>query len=126
MSWQFDSQRPIYAQLVEQMTLHMVTGGYEPGARLPSVRELAGEAQVNPNTMQRAMAELEERGLLRTERTSGRFVTDDLELLENEKRRLARRHANVFLADMAELGFSPEQALELAQSLAEEKGDDSI
>lgn len=114
MSWQFDSERPIYTQLVEELALRMVTGCYSPGSRLPSVRELAAEARVNPNTMQRAMAELEGRGLLHTERTSGRFVTDDLELLENEKRRLARVHVDNFLSRMAELGFTTEQALELA------------
>ncbi|MBR2782900.1 MAG: GntR family transcriptional regulator [Firmicutes bacterium] len=120
MSWQFDSQRPIYTQLVEELVLRMVTGCYGPGSRLPSVRELAGEARVNPNTMQRAMAELEGRGLLRTERTSGRFVTDDLQLLENEKRKLARSHVENFLARMAELGFTTSQAI----ALAAEKGDD--
>lgn len=120
MSWQFDSQRPIYTQLVEELVLRMVTGCYGPGSRLPSVRELAGEARVNPNTMQRAMAELEGRGLLRTERTSGRFVTDDLELLENEKQRLARSHVESFLARMAELGYSTAEAL----ALASRKGDD--
>lgn len=121
MSWQFDSQRPIYTQLVEELVLRMVTGRYGPGSRLPSVRELAGEARVNPNTMQRAMAELEGRGLLHTERTSGRFVTDDLELLENEKRRLAQAHVESFLTRMAELGFSPKQAA----ALAADKGDDN-
>ena len=114
MSWQFDGQRPIYTQLVEELALRMVTGCYGPGSRLPSVRELAAEARVNPNTMQRAMAELEGRGLLHTERTSGRFVTDDLQLLENEKRRLARIHVDSFLSRMAELGFTTKQALELA------------
>ena len=123
MSWQFDAQRPIYAQLVEELTLRMLTGCYGPGSRLPSVRELAGEARVNPNTMQRAMAELEGRGLLRTERTSGRFVTDDLELLESEKRRLARQHLDDFLASMSQLGFSREEALALAAEEGVEKNE---
>ena len=123
MSWQFDSDRPIYTQLVEELALRMVTGCYGPGSRLPSVRELAAEARVNPNTMQRAMAELEGRGLLRTERTSGRFVTDDLELLENEKRGLARKHIENFLAHMAELGFTPEQALALTAEEGVEKNE---
>ena len=123
MSWQFDSERPIYTQLVEELALRMVTGCYGPGSRLPSVRELAAEARVNPNTMQRAMAELEGRGLLRTERTSGRFVTDDLELLENEKRGLARKHIENFLARMAELGFTPEQAVALAAEEGVEKNE---
>ena len=123
MSWQFDSERPIYTQLVEELALRMVTGCYGPGSRLPSVRELAAEARVNPNTMQRAMAELEGRGLLRTERTSGRFVTDDLELLESEKRALARKHIENFLARMAELGFTPEQAIMLAAEEGVEKNE---
>ena len=120
MSWQFDNERPIYTQLVEQLALRMVTHCYQPGARLPSVRELAEEARVNPNTMQRAMAELEAGGLLRTERTSGRFVTEDLQLLETEKQNLAARHIEAFLAHMAQLGYDKEAAL----AMVAEKGAD--
>ncbi|MBR5429699.1 MAG: GntR family transcriptional regulator [Firmicutes bacterium] len=114
MSWEFDAQRPIYTQLVEELILRMVTGCYAPGSRLPSVRELAGEARVNPNTVQRAMADLEARGLIRTERTSGRFVTEDLALLEQEKQQVAQGHVDNFLSRMAQLGYTAEQAVSLA------------
>ena len=75
MSEQFDSSRPIYAQLVERLKARILAGTYQPGGHLDSVRDLAAAAGVNPNTMQRALAQLEAEGLVRTERTSGRFVT---------------------------------------------------
>ena len=77
MAWNLDSDRPIYAQLLERIELQIVSGTYGPGDKLPSVRELAAEASVNPNTMQKAFAELERSGLIVTKRTSGRFVTED-------------------------------------------------
>ena len=77
MPWNLDPQRPIYAQIIERVQLDIVTGHYAPGSRLPSVRELAAQAAVNPNTMQRALSELEGSGLIYAQRTSGRFVTED-------------------------------------------------
>ena len=82
MSEQFDSSRPIYAQLVERLKARILAGTYPPGGHLDSVRDLAAAAGVNPNTMQRALAQLETEGLVRTERTSGRYVTEDTELIE--------------------------------------------
>ena len=114
MSWVFDSGQPIYLQLVQQLKLRILTGVYPPGSRFPTVRELAVEAQVNPNTMQRAMAELEALGLLRTERTSGRFVTADEALLAEGKQKLAAAHIGEFFRRMRELGYSAEEALALA------------
>ena len=75
MSWNLDSQRPIYVQIVERVQLDIITGRYAPGSRLPSVRELAAQAAVNPNTMQKARSELESGGLIYAPRTSGRFGT---------------------------------------------------
>ena len=83
MSEQFDSSRPIYAQLVERLKARILAGTYPPGGHLDSVRDLAAAAGVNPNTMQRALAQLETEGLVRTERTSGRYVTEDTELIEH-------------------------------------------
>ena len=77
MGWNLKSDRPIYAQLIEQIELMIVSGMYPPGAKLPSVRDLAADAAVNPNTMQRALSQLETDGLLYTQRTSGRYVTED-------------------------------------------------
>ena len=77
MTWHFDNDRPIYTQLLEQILFLIVSGQYPPGSKLPSVRDLASEASVNPNTMQRALTELERSGLIYSQRTSGRFVTED-------------------------------------------------
>ena len=86
MAWTLQSDRPIYAQLVERLKTEIVSGVYPPGRRLPSVRELAATASVNPNTMQKAFAELERTGLIITMRTSGRVVTEDTAMI-NETRR---------------------------------------
>ena len=80
MAWDLKSDRPIYTQLVEEIELRIISGRYEAGEKLASVRDLAAEAAVNPNTMQRALAELEQRGLVYSQRTSGRFITEDKEL----------------------------------------------
>ena len=96
MAWSLDSDRPIYAQLVERIQMQIVSGGYPPGGRLPSVRELAAEAAVNPNTMQKAFAELERSGLIVTQRTNGRTVTEDEELIKSIRRKLAKEHILFF------------------------------
>ena len=93
MSEQFDSSRPIYAQLVERLKARILAGTYPPGGHLDSVRDLAAAAGVNPNTMQRALAQLETEGLVRTERTSGRYVTEDTELIEQLRTEAARKLA---------------------------------
>ena len=85
MAWQFDSGRPIYTQLLEQIRILIISGRYPAGSKLPSVRDLAAESSVNPNTMQRALAELERSGLIYSQRTSGRFVTEDEELVKKMK-----------------------------------------
>ena len=89
MGWILDKNRPIYLQLVETLQSRIVSGAYPPGAKIDSVRDLAAEAAVNPNTMQRALAELEQSGLLRAERTAGRFVTEDKELIAAVRNREA-------------------------------------
>ena len=75
MSWNLDSSRPIYAQIIEKVSLDIVSGKYQPGDKLPSVRDLAAQAGVNPNTMQKALSELERENLVHSARTSGRFIT---------------------------------------------------
>lgn len=106
MEWQFNSDRPIYAQLVEQIELAIATGAYLPGARLPGVRELAAEAGVNPNTMQRALAQLETMGLLFTQRTNGRFVTEDTVLVSQLRQQLAQNITKEYLQKMLALGYT--------------------
>ena len=113
MEWRFHSDAPIYAQLVEGITLRIVTGVYPPGDRLPAVRELAVEAGVNPNTMQRALSELERENLVFSQRTSGRFVTEDREMIEEAKKTIADQRIRTFLKAMDQLGYSREEILRL-------------
>ncbi|HHV98825.1 MAG TPA: GntR family transcriptional regulator [Clostridiaceae bacterium] len=120
MPWELKSDRPIYSQLIEQIELRICSGVYPLGSKLPSVRDLAQEAAVNPNTMQRALAKLEEDGLLYTNRTSGRFVTEDVNMIKQVKNRLAKEHVQVFLKKMTELGFDYEEILSIITTIAEE------
>lgn len=115
MSEQFDASRPIYAQLVERLKAKILAGTYPPGAHLDSVRDMAAAAGVNPNTMQRALAQLEAEGLLRTERTSGRFVTEDTDLIEQLRAAAAREIAADFLEKMRSIGYTPEKAAALLE-----------
>ncbi|HOJ48327.1 MAG TPA: GntR family transcriptional regulator [Bacillota bacterium] len=113
MAWKFVSDRPIYLQIAEHIKIDIITGVYPPGERLPSVRELAAIAAVNPNTMQRAMSELEQSGLVSAMRTTGRFVTEDKEILEKTKQALAHELAQEYLRTISRLGYTPEEAAEL-------------
>ena len=115
MDWKFDDNRPIWLQLTERLTLAIVSGAYPPGSRLPSVRELAAEAGVNPNTMQRALAQLEADGLAVGGRTAGRTVTEDAAARNAVRRRLAREHAQLYLTAMAGLGYSRAEAVKLLE-----------
>ena len=119
MAWELDSDRPIYAQLVERIQMQIVSGYYPPGAKLPSVRELAMVAAVNPNTMQKAFAELERSGLIITQRTNGRTVTEDGEMIQSIRQDLAKEHVDVFFNRMKELGFSKKEIVELIQQAYE-------
>lgn len=113
MSWNLDSDRPIFIQILERIRVDIISGKYLPGEKLPSVRELAAQAAVNPNTMQRAFAELERSGLVYSRRTSGRFITEDKEKIEQLKKDIAREKIEVFLEHMAQLGLKNEEVLEL-------------
>lgn len=128
MLWQFSNDSPIYAQLIWQIKVGIVSGAFPPGERLPSVRDLATEAGVNPNTMQRAMTELERDGLVYSQRTAGRFVTEDTAMIEAAKRSLAERHIKTFLEAMIRLGYQREDVLSLLrQELGgEEEGNGSL
>lgn len=117
MAWNMDNSRPIYAQLVERLQVQIVSGRYRPGERLPSVRELAAVAAVNPNTMQKAFAELEKSGLIITQRTNGRMVTEDEELIQRSRRKLAEGHRNSYYAGMKELGYSEDEAAAMLQDM---------
>lgn len=92
--------------------LSVAVGEYKAGDKLLPVRELAAEAQVNPNTMQKALSELERDGLLYSQRTSGRFITDDTEKIAELRKNLASGHMETYLNKMGELGFSKNAALD--------------
>lgn len=113
MAWDLDDARPIYTQLVERIQMQIVSGQYPPGGKLPSVRELAAVAAVNPNTMQKAFAELERTGLIITQRTNGRTVTEDEEMIRNIRVGLAKQHVDNFFISMKELGYTEAEAVEL-------------
>lgn len=113
MAWTLDSDRPIFLQIVERIQTDIVFGRYQPGDKLPSVRDLAAEASVNPNTMQKAFAELERTGLVYSRRTSGRFITEDCHMIEQLKTSLATEKMEEFLAQMRQLGFQNDEILSL-------------
>ena len=112
MKFVFDNDRPIYIQLVEQLRLFILSGKLSEGERLPSVRELAVIAKVNPNTMQKALVELEDDKLIYTERTNGKFDTDDKKLLKKFREELAKEKVITFVDDMKFIGFSKEEIIE--------------
>lgn len=120
MPWNLDNNRPIYIQIMERIQLDIVSGVYKPGDRLPSVRELALLAAVNPNTMQKALSELERSGLVYSKRTSGRLITEDESMLKHLKTELAQEHIHAFLEKMNKLGFSKEEILALTQEQLKE------
>ena len=120
MNWNIRNDAPVYTQLVDQIARAIILGQFPPGGRLPSVREFAADAGVNPNTMQRAFAELERLELIRTQRT----VTEDIARIEREKRRLAQAGIDAFWQALAQLGYDRAQALELLrQDLQQAKED---
>ena len=121
MPWVFKDGIPIYQQIEEVLKLRIASGAYTPGEKLPSVRDLAAEATVNPNTMQRALSEMERDGLLYSERTSGRFVTTDEKVLKDMKEKLVEVAVGEMFAKLSRLGLSKEEALEFIRSYAEKE-----
>lgn len=120
MTWNLDSGRPIYAQIIERVQLDIISGKYQPGDKLPSVRDLAADAAVNPNTMQKALAELERSGLVHSERTSGRFITEDTAMIQKMKETIATSYIQEFLEKMNQMGFGKSETVILLQKLASE------
>lgn len=121
MNWELKSDRPIYAQLVEMIELRIVSGIYKAGERLPAVRDMAAQAEVNPNTMQKALSELERKGLVYTQRTSGRFITEDESMIHKLRDLLAKMQIDDFLEKMDSLGFSKGETLRLLETVMEER-----
>ncbi len=121
MEWRFEGGGPIYAQIVAAVKLAVASGELRPGERVPGVRELALEAGVNPNTMQRAMAELEREGLLYSQRTAGRFVTEDAGTVAAARRELAEGYVRTFLDAMRRLGLKKDEIHKLLEAEKEEQ-----
>ncbi len=117
MPWEFKPDRPIYTQLIEQIELMIFSNIYPPGSRLPPVREMAQEASVNPNTMQRALAKLEEDGLIVTHRTSGRSVTEDESIINKARNKMAVEQTREFLEKMKKLGLTVEEIMSIISSM---------
>ena len=112
MPWNLDSDRPIFQQIIDKIQTDILSGRYAPGDKLPSVRELAMMAAVNPNTMQKALAELERAGLVYTQRTSGRFITEDAGMIELLKERRAKELIDAFFEGMQRIGYNKQSAAE--------------
>lgn len=108
MAWTFDEKSPIYAQIVQEIKMRIVSYQIKSGEQLPTVRDFAEQAGVNPNTMQRAFTELEREGLVYARRTAGRFVTDDQELIASKRHELAQDVIASFLSKMTAIGFTPD------------------
>ena len=121
MNWDLKSDRPIYIQLVEHLQLAIISGLLPPGSRVPPVRELAAQAGVNPNTMQRALAEMEREGLMFTNRTSGRYVTEDREMIGKVREQIAGERITEFLSGMSQLGFTEQDIVALLEKRSGEE-----
>ena len=126
MAWQFSSNRPIYSQIVDEIELRILNGTYEMGMRLPSVRDLALLAAVNPNTMQRALSELEEMGLVTTQRNTGRTVTTDDSAVSRARDTKASLLAETFLMQMKALGLSRKEVLERLAKEEDKEGEHAV
>ena len=117
MNFEFDNNIPIYIQLVEQLKKYIISGKLIPGERLSSVRDFALQTKVNPNTMQKALAELEELKLIYTERTNGKFVTTDKKLIDKYKKEYAEELSNIYFLNMESMGFNKNETIEYLKNL---------
>lgn len=111
MAWEFKNGIPIYLQIMEGIKTRIAGGLLPPGSKLPSVRDLAAQAGVNPNTMQRAMTQLEQEGLLYTQRTSGRFVTEDEAKMKELRSSLSEKYVEELFTQLSRLGMSREEII---------------
>ena len=122
MGWKIDDGRPIWTQLKEQMIKRIVSGTYSSGEKLPSVRDLAGEAGVNPNTMQKALSELEREGVLYSQRTAGRFVAEPRAGGTSMREELSQKHIQAFVDSMRTLGYADGEIVTVLKGYLHEEG----
>ncbi len=116
MNWKFIDGIPIYSQIVDELTVRIARHDYLPGEKLPSVRDIASQACVNPNTVQRALAELERNGLVRTERTNGRFVTEDEKVLKEIYKSLSSEYIDEMIEKLRNIGMNDAEIIEAVSS----------
>ena len=121
MKFNFDNNLPIYIQLVEGLKKNIISGIIPPGSRLPSVRDLASMTKVNPNTMQKALTALEEIKLIYTERTNGKFVTNDKKLLDKFKEKYAHELLEEYFVNMQSIGFTKDETIKYINDMEENK-----
>ena len=121
MGWNFQNDLPIYTQLVDAIKFSIVSGELLPGERMSTVRDLALEAGVNPNTMQRALQQLEREGVVFSQRSSGRFVTEDVSVIDRARSALAAEYVRRYRDSMASLGFSEDEMRALLSGSGEEE-----
>jgi len=122
MAYNFDNERPIYIQLVEMIKMQIISGKFASGEKLPSVRDYADDVKVNPNTMQKALQELEREHLIYTERTNGKFVTNDKDLINKYKREIASNLITNFINDMSDIGISEDEIINYIKERNDDNG----
>ena len=120
LKYEFSPDLPIYLQIIEEIKRQIISGERKPGDRVESVRDIAQFMGVNPNTMQKALSELEKEGLIYTERTAGRFITMDKSIISETKLYLAKNKIAEFVEFMYKLGFSKSEIIKLIEKLMEE------
>ncbi len=113
LNFSFDNERPIYIQLVEQIEVMIISGKLPPSSKLPSVRELATRARVNPNTIQRVLLELERKNLIYTERTNGKFVSKNLARLVDSREEYIKNRVAEFVVEMHALGLNERELIKI-------------
>lgn len=121
MKFEFDNNIPIYIQIVEQLKIYIISGKFNPGDRMPSVRDLAFQTKVNPNTMQKALSELENLGLIYTERTNGKFVTTDKKLIIKYRDEYANNLSKQYFSNMKNIGINEKEAIEYLKNIGGDK-----
>ncbi|MBQ8961428.1 MAG: GntR family transcriptional regulator [Ruminococcus sp.] len=120
--WSFTNDKPVYVQIIDELMSRIASGIYKPGERIPSVRDLAEEARVNPNTMQRALAEIERSGYIISLRTSGRFITEDSDLIAKLNDQRAEEVIGGFYDMIQKMGITVDEAVDMLRRYAAEHG----